>query len=138
MKTSELRRSRFLKKEDVDPPIDVTITAVKQDNVAMQDDAPDMRYVMFFKELEKGLVLNVDNGELLTDITGSDDSENWIGHQVQLWSDPSVKYGGKRVGGVRIRRVGGYPADATRDANREMSQRRSSAPLQEDPDEIPF
>ena len=30
---------------------------------------------------------------------------SWVGHAVVLFSDPSVMFGGKRVGGLRIRAV---------------------------------
>src|SRR5437762_9141728 len=122
MKTSQLKQSKFLKKEDVDPPVNFTIKAVKEVNVAFEDEDPKYRWVMFFNEVEKGLVLNVENGELLEEVTGSDDSDNWIGQRIQLWANPNVKYGGKKVGGIRIRRVGGYAAHSTEEINKKFQE----------------
>jgi hypothetical protein len=102
MKTHQLRQSKFLKKEDCDPPIQVTIKEVREENVGLEEEEK-MRWVMFFYEIDKGLVLNVENGDLLTEIIGSDDSDNWLGHKIELWSNPNIKFGGKKVGGVRIR-----------------------------------
>ncbi|GAF83248.1 unnamed protein product, partial [marine sediment metagenome] len=31
------------------------------------------------------------------------ETEEWIGKQIVLWADPTVSFGGKLVGGVRVR-----------------------------------
>src|SRR5258708_653968 len=123
MKVSDLSKSRFLKKEDVDPPIDVTVTAVTHENVAMQGEKPDMVYVLWLKEVEKGLILNVTNGQFLEAITGSEYGDKWIGHKIQLWNDQSVRNPRTgKIGGVRIRRVGGHAADPTEEINRKFQE----------------
>jgi hypothetical protein len=41
-----------------------------------------------------------------------------MGRRIVLWNNPTIKFGGKRVGGVRIRPVGGgNPAPAPRRGN---------------------
>lgn len=37
------------------------------------------------------------------------DSDNWIGKHAQIYCEPTVKYGGKEVGGVRIRALSDIP-----------------------------
>ena len=45
------------------------------------------------------------NGDVLFDMTGQDDPEEWIGPAVELYCDPEVNYAGKRVGGIRLRKL---------------------------------
>ena len=111
MKLSDLKNSRFLTKEDCDPPKLLTISHVDQQNVAPADSAPERKWVLHFKEADvKPLVLNIVNGQAITNIAGSDDSDNWTGVQVVAYHDPGVAFGGKLVGGVRLRAPRNKPA----------------------------
>jgi len=95
--------SKFLKQTDVGTGVLVTISGVKQYNVAMQGADPEMKWCLEFREIEKPLVLNVTNLRLLESIFGSDNTDDWLNKQVVLYSDPSVMYAGKVVGGTRVR-----------------------------------
>jgi hypothetical protein len=119
MNLNELKQSKFLKKEDCDPPITVTIDGIKQENVGMESEPEKLRYVLYFREVEKGLVLNVENGEMLAELfpkshLDQEDSDPWIGRRIVLWNNPTIKFGPKRVGGIRIRGVSGNPAPEPR------------------------
>lgn len=102
MKIGQMMDSKFLKKEDVDPPKLVTIKGFSQQN-AGRDDAPEMKWTMSFLELSKPMVMNSTNLQLCAQSLGSDDTDNWIGKQVVLYNDPSVQFQGKLIGGIRIR-----------------------------------
>ena len=52
---------------------------------------------------EKPLALNATNGQIIAQITGSDESDDWAGKQVVLFHDPNVSYAGKLMGGIRVR-----------------------------------
>jgi hypothetical protein len=115
MKISQMMDSKYLKKEDVDPPKLVTIRALAKGNVG-KDDAPDMKWCMSFIELDKPMVMNSTNLQLAAQALGSDDTDHWIGKQVVLFNDPNVQYQGKLTGGVRIRaprkKAGAAPVQA--------------------------
>jgi hypothetical protein len=51
------------------------------------------------------MVLNSTNAQLIARITGHDQDieRNWIGQPIILFDDPNVSYGGKLVGGIRVR-----------------------------------
>ena len=49
---------------------------------------------------------NTANAEALAEITGTDDYEKWSDIPIQLYVDPDVTFGKKRVGGIRIRKPG--------------------------------
>ena len=105
MDLGDLRTSKYLKKEDVGQGMLVTISSVAKENVALDGAEPEMKMIVHFTESEKPLVLNSTNGQLIAQITGATtDLENtWVGKKVVLYVDPSVSYGGKLVGGIRVR-----------------------------------
>jgi len=102
-KTSEMRESKFLKQSDVGVGALMTITGCAQHNVAMQGADPEMKWCLSFREADKPLVLNSTNTQLCEKICGSDDTDDWMGHKVVLYTDPTVSFGGKVVGGIRVR-----------------------------------
>lgn len=130
MNVNQLKQSNYLKKEEVDPPVLVTIHSVEQDNVAKEGAPPEMKWVIHFDEFEKSMVLNSTNGQLIAKICGSDESEDWIGKQIVLYHDPGVSFGGKLVGGIRVRapkNAAGKPVKPPRIVEADV-----------DNDEIPF
>lgn len=104
MNTSDLKKSNFLKKEDVGEGALFTITKLSEENVAMEGADADMRVCLHFAETKKPMVLNQTNGEAIGDFLGHENIETvWIGKQVVLYNEPSVMYGGKKTGGIRAR-----------------------------------
>lgn len=102
-KTSEMRESKFLKQSDVGAGVLMTVAGCSQHNVAQQGAEPEMKWCLEFHESDKPLVLNVTNIQLCERIFGVDDSDEWIGKKIVLYTDPNVSYAGKIVGGVRVR-----------------------------------
>lgn len=102
-KISEMRESKFLKKEDVGRGALVTIASCQQHNVAMEGASPEQKWTLSFQELDKPLVLNSTNIQLCAQICGSEDTDHWIGKRVVLYTDPNVSYQGKLIGGIRVR-----------------------------------
>jgi len=93
-------QSKFLRKEDLDDDLIVTIKTVKLED--MPGDDGEQRWVVHFRELPKGLVLNVTTIRTLESAFGSD-TDQWLGNKVELYVDPGVSYKGKVVGGLRLR-----------------------------------
>jgi len=102
-KISEMRESKFLKKEDVGAGALVTIAGCQQYNVAMEGAPAEHKWCLTFNEQEKPLVLNGTNTQMCAQICGSDDTDDWTGKRIVLYTDPNVSYQGKLVGGIRIR-----------------------------------
>ena len=113
MKIGTMLDSKYLKKEDVDPPKLLTIVGFDKVNVAREDEAPEFKWVMKFQEC-KPMVVNSTNLQLCAHALGSDETDEWIGKKIVAFSDPNVSFGGKLVGGIRLRaaRVKGQPAPA--------------------------
>jgi len=110
MNVDDLKQSRFLSKKDVASPILVTIKGYKEMNVAREQDKPDMQCVLYFEEIEKPIVLKVTNGNLIAAIIGSKELEDWIGHKIVLFFDPTVSFGSELTGGIRVRAAKNQPA----------------------------
>jgi hypothetical protein len=96
--------SAYVRKEDFPLPRILTLSAVREEEVTAPGKKPKRKIVLYFNEIEKGLVLNQANGDVLFEMTGSDDPEQWIGQRVEVYNDPNVTYAGKRVGGIRLRK----------------------------------
>ena len=110
-RVSDLKDSRFLTKHDVEHEVTVTIKSYEKLNVAMESQAPEEKWTLSFHELPKPLVLNNTNGQLLEIITGSDNFDDWLEKKIVLWHDPTVSFGGKFTGGIRIKAVQGQGFD---------------------------
>ena len=102
MKTSDMRESKFLKQSDIGKAVLWTIHGVEKVNVAKEGADPEHKWGLSFNESEKPLVLNATNIQLLEKILG-DDTDLWAHKRIVLYVDPHVSYGGKIVGGIRVR-----------------------------------
>lgn len=105
MNLNDFRKSKFLKKEDVGDGVLVTIARVSEENIAMEGAEPDHRPAIWFNELEKPLICNSTNAQIIAQVTGKDTDvdKNWVGAQIVLYTDPNISFGGKLVGGIRVR-----------------------------------
>ncbi len=99
----DLKSSKFLTQNDVEPPKLVTIESYEEIDVSMESQPTELKWVLMFKELPKPLVMNFTNGQNLLAITGSEDFDDWIGQKVVLYNDKTVSFGNKITGGIRIR-----------------------------------
>lgn len=101
---SDMRESKFLRKTDVEPPVVLTIADCVQMNVAMADSPkPENKWCLVFKEDFKPMVLNMVNASTIAEVTGSEETEGWKGHQIEVYFDANIFFGGKRTGGLRVR-----------------------------------
>ena len=50
------------------------------------------------------MVVNVTNGDLIAAIAGSEDSDDWYGTKIECYNDETICFGGRQVGGIRVRR----------------------------------
>ena len=111
-KIHEMLESKFLKKEDVGAGVLYTINAVVQKNVAKEGADPEYKWAMCFEQNDKPLVLNSTNIQLCQAVFGSDDTDDWLGKQIVLYTDPNVSFQGKVIGGIRVRKPKARPAAA--------------------------
>lgn len=133
---SEFSESKYLKKEDVGAGKLLTITECVQENMAKEGAKPEMKWVLFFQEEEKGMVCNPTNAQLIGMISGINNSDDWAGVKIVLYNDPSISFGGKLVGGIRVRAPkGSKPAVQQKPA---PAQEEDFAGEGEDDSSVPF
>jgi hypothetical protein len=94
--------STWLKKEDVQQPLTAVIQSVVMDEIN-SDHGKEEKPILRFAGNVKPLILNRGNAETIASFYG-DDSAAWTGKSIELYFDPSVMFGGKRVGGIRVRK----------------------------------
>jgi hypothetical protein len=102
-RTSEMVQSKYLKTADVPDPVIVTVTKVGKVNMAKEDAAPEYKWAMRFKEFDKPMVLNSTNIKIAEKVFASDDTDNWVGKEIILFTDDNVTFGGELVGGLRFK-----------------------------------
>ena len=98
---NEMLPSRFLKKEDVPAPVLVTISAITHEVV--DKDTEEKKWAMHFEEFDKPLALNSTNLQITAKACGSQDSDEWLGRKIVIYTDDNVSFAGKIVGGLRLR-----------------------------------
>jgi len=111
MKTSDMLKGEYLKKEDVgEAGMIFTIETVEAQQVSFQDGPEETKFVMTFVERdiygnENKLILNFTNITKTEEIFESGDTDDWVGKQIVLYNEPDVKIGQKKVGGIRVKSV---------------------------------
>lgn len=142
MHISALKQSKFLTRAEVGKGMLVTIREVFQDNVAKEGAPEELKWCIQFDEAEKPLVLNSTNGQIIASITKSEDTDNWPGHKIVLYDDPNVSFGGKLVGGIRVRAPRNQPAAAPKPAATKPAPAPAPDPYEAQPaapdDDVPF
>ena len=103
MHISKMKQSRYIKTDDVDPEVLVTIESCVL--ATIDEESGDQKYVLHVKEFDKPMVLNWTNIQLIAKATGCTDSDEWAGKQVILYHDETVMFKGTVTGGIRVRAV---------------------------------
>ena len=118
-------QSRYLSKTDLPPGgATFTVRGFKREMVK-GDDGEEQKTVMHFTDSEKPMILNKVNAELLILATGARTSGEAKGKQVGVWYDPTIMFGARRVGGLRLRAPQAAPA-----------QRQTAPPRENDLDDL--
>lgn len=102
MKRSEAFPTKFLSKDDIHAPTVGVIEHVVNETLGQGDDQ-EIKPVMYFSSgIPKPMVINNTNWTNVEAAYG-DESDAWKGKRIEVWVDPSVAFGGKRIGGLRLR-----------------------------------
>lgn len=119
---SQMKTSNFLSRGDVaNGPILGLMLNVAQENVAMKGQPEELKWCLNFSNIEKPLVLNQVNMQLIAKIVGSENTDDWTGKQIVIYDDPTITFGGRVTGGLRVRAPKQRPAPAVPPAPRPAS-----------------
>jgi hypothetical protein len=113
MLISKMFSRKYFKSDDFkgDRRLTLTVSEVIPE-IIKGEDGEEEKWVAYFEDEDRGLVLNVTNARSLEEFSGSDDSDDWVGLRVTLFAT-RVDFGGKRVSGIRIDPAPSKPSDGT-------------------------
>lgn len=96
---------KFLKREDVTEEgwVHKVVSVVSQ-SLSMANGESETKWVLTLEEL-KPLILNTTNIRRCVAAFGTQETDEWIGRSIVVYDDPEIEFGGKIVGGVRLRAV---------------------------------
>jgi hypothetical protein len=92
---------RFISAEEIEKETTVTIEGIEQDE-AFNGREKEAVTVLRFKGAKKGMILNKTNAKLISSITGSPFTEDWIGKQITLTTKKVAAFG-QQVEAIRIK-----------------------------------
>lgn len=136
-KVGEMIESKYLKQSDVDEEALVTIVKVGRANIAKENDEPEYKWLIKFKEFQKPMVLNSTNIKRLARACNSEDTDEWTDRQVILYVDHDVEFAGQVVGGLRIK-AAQKPRTATDTAREIAVKHTGKGSFDKMEDDIPF
>lgn len=103
MKSNDVFPSKWLKAEDLDGELTVTIARVAKET--FKDDGKDVsKPCAYFEGMDKGLIINKTNWKLLVEATGEEDSDDWAGKKVVL-TIVDVDAFGDVVSAIRVKKA---------------------------------
>lgn len=106
--------SKYLSKGDVgEDGLILTVKGFRYESVK-GDDGDEDKMVLLFVEDVKPMIMNRTNAQLMAIATGANKAGDAVGKQVVVFNDPTVSFGGKVTGGLRIKKVAGAPRQAAR------------------------
>jgi hypothetical protein len=122
MRRNEGLPSKYLTKEDFQKPVLCQIASVVMEEIE-GDGGKKKKPVLFVMgpsdpklDVLRGIILNGTNWDAISEIRGEDpnetDTDDWEGTQIVLFNDPKVMFGGKKIGGIRIRPPAHRPSAA--------------------------
>lgn len=105
MKAKDVFPSKYLKSEDIDAPLELTVQRVVLETMVSRTGEDEQKPVMYFEGGKRGLVLNQTNWNTMVRVTGEHDSDDWYGHKVVLYVDHNIQAFGDIVSGLRLRKL---------------------------------
>jgi len=104
MKLAQMFPRRYATGEDLQgKAITLTIANIASEKMHPQPNAPEVeKWVIYFKEAKKGVVLNRTLAYQIGEILGSEDTDDWLGKGITIFPQP-MTVAGKKVTAIRAR-----------------------------------
>lgn len=113
MKYSDLFPRKYATGEDLQgKPVTLTISHLRIEKMTpTAGAAPVEKWVIFFREAQKGIVLSKILASQIAQATGADDTDHWPGKRVTLYPE-NVTVAGQARTAIRARRPSQTQAEA--------------------------
>lgn len=110
------KESKYLSKEDVgEDGVILTIKTFTRETLKSDEGEEDKTVMHFVEPGYKPMILNRTNAQLLPIVTGARNVGEAKGKKVVVYNDPTIGFGGKITGGIRLKKVSGAPKQAVRE-----------------------
>ena len=117
---------KYLKREHVTEEGSThKVVSCGEETINSADGESEMKWILHLENL-KPIILNATNIRRCVAAFGTSETDDWVGRPIVCYDDPEIEFGGRQVGGVRLRAV---PVKA-------KAKAKSKKPT--DVDEIPF
>lgn len=100
MKVNQLFPSKYLKAADL-PDEGAYVVTIEKVTVEEIGANKDQKPVIHFEELDKALVCNKTNARTISKVTGSEDTDEWIGAKINLYR-AEVEFQGEMIEAIRV------------------------------------
>ena len=117
---------KYLKREHVTEEGSThKVVSCTEEPINLSDGGSEMKWILTLENL-KPIVLNATNIRRCVAAFNTSETNDWVGRSLVCYDDPTIEFGGRQVGGIRLRAV---PTKA---------KSKSKATKPTDVDEIPF
>jgi hypothetical protein len=118
---------KYLKREHVTEEGSThKVVSCGEETINSADGESEMKWILHLENL-KPIILNATNIRRCVAAFGTSETDDWVGRPIVCYDDPEIEFGGRQVGGIRLRAV---------PATKAKSKAKSKKPT--DVDEIPF
>jgi hypothetical protein len=101
----QITTGKYLRREELSEAGAVyKVVSVTEEPVSLGNGESEKKWILTLSDL-KPLILNTTNIKRAVAAFGSQETNDWIGKSIVAYNDPNIEYGGKLVGGVRLRAV---------------------------------
>ena len=115
MKIGSAFQGDYLKAADLDgKKLRLKIKSVTVEMIGSQGEDKEQKPVVYFTDNDRGLVLNKTNASMISEIAGTDETDDWHGLEIVLYST-KVDFAGRRVDAIRV----DYPEKTAKKPNEE-------------------
>jgi hypothetical protein len=127
---SEAFPSKYISAADLPKPIVREIIETNVEMLKTRDGVSSKKLTVYFRGMSKALVCNSTNFDSIAEITGEFDSDNWPGHEIELFKD-TTSMGGKVVDCVRVRKPGSAKKTAATKAKELVVESENPEPVED-------
>tara|TARA_R110000764_G_scaffold210625_1_gene296605 strand:- start:660 stop:1025 length:366 start_codon:yes stop_codon:yes gene_type:complete len=96
---------KYLRRESVSPEGQThQVIRCVEEEINSADGGSELKWILYMSDL-KPLIMNATNIRRCISALGGSQTDSWVGQSLVLYDDAEVEFGGKVVGGVRVRAV---------------------------------
>jgi hypothetical protein len=96
---------KYLKRESVTAEGEVhTVVKCAEEEINSSDGGSETKWILYLSDL-KPLIMNATNIRRAVAAFGTAEVNDWGGKSIEVYDDATVEFGGKIVGGVRLRAI---------------------------------